>query len=168
LKEEVAKKLMEAIGQFRRMKRGHKHNPGELKPSDMMMLTKMVEMKAAGEEMSVSNLSAAMCVSKPFVTNALNAFVEAGIVERIADASDRRMVMLSVTPKGEALIEKSWKEFMAAINGLVEHLGEEKSILLTELMGETYNFLIGFHSANHSAHECEDMAEDKMGEKLED
>ena len=152
LNEEVSMKLMAAINQFRRLRKGHKHNT-ELKPSDMMMLMKMTEMCEAGEEVSVSSLSAALGVSRPFVTNALNSIVNDGFVERKVDESDRRLVHLSVSPKGVEIIERSKKEFMSAIDGLVKHLGEEKSVVLADLMGETYTYLAAYHGVEVSAFE---------------
>jgi len=149
MENEISKRLMHAMSQFRRLKRGHKHT-SQLKPSDMMLLTKMLEMDAAGEELSASTLSAAMEVSRPFVTNSIHAFVEAGIVERTTDQSDRRSAVLSITPKGKELIEDAKKEFMASIDGLVAHLGSEKSQMLADLMCETYQYLAHVHEEEHS------------------
>jgi len=144
MSELASKKLMDAMAQFRRLKRGKK-NSALLKPSDMMFLMKMIEMESAGDEISGSSLSTALGVSKPFVTKCINDFVRAGIVERMAEGHDRRIVSVSITPKGKEIIELAHKQFMAAIDGLVQKLGEERSLLLAELMEESYSFLETFH-----------------------
>lgn len=144
MNEDVIRKLMDSLAKFRRLKRGQKQTTG-LKPSDMMLLMKMFEMSAAGEELSVSNLSLAMGVSKPFVTNALNGLMKEGLVERETDQTDRRMVMITVTQKGKEQMEKAKQHFMSGIRGLAEQLGEERSLLLAELLGEAYVYLEKFH-----------------------
>ena len=144
MREDVTKKLMDAFALFGRLKRGKK-NTSALKPSDMMLLMKMVAMTVSGEDLSVSALSKAMGVSKPFVTNSLNPLVAAGFVERKSDENDRRMVMINVTPTGMEKFEKAKEQYTAGMDGLVERLGEERSLLLAELLGESYKYLADFH-----------------------
>ena len=144
MSEDVTKRLMAAFSQFGRLNRGKKHT-SVLKPSDMMLLIKMIEMTRSGEDLSVSALSAALGVSKPFVTKSLNPLAKEGFVERKSHENDRRMVMICVTPKGVDKIEKAQRQFTAAIDGLVKQIGEERSLLLAELLGESYIYLENFH-----------------------
>ncbi|MCU0487131.1 MAG: MarR family transcriptional regulator [Anaerolineales bacterium] len=59
---------------------------------------------------SNSELSAALSISRPAASQAIDTLVEKGLVQRTPDTRDRRYVRLELTPAGEALIEEVFRE----------------------------------------------------------
>lgn len=95
-----------------------------------------------------SELSNILNVASPTITQQVNSLERRGFVERNVDKEDRRAVRIRVTEKGEEVFKKASEEFEASINGLVEHLGQEKSEQLADLLSETFNYFMNKTSEN--------------------
>jgi len=54
---------------------------------------------------SVTELAEEMHVSCPSVSRTVDELAESGLIERIRNANDRRVLLLKLTPKGEQLFE---------------------------------------------------------------
>src|SRR5690606_20712338 len=89
----------------------------------------------------ISELSKVMRVTSPTVTQLVNGLEDRGLVERSIDPDDRRSIRVTLTQEGEAVIQKAADTFFAEFSSLVSHLGEEKSLLLIELLTESFDFL---------------------------
>jgi DNA-binding MarR family transcriptional regulator len=59
---------------------------------------------------SVSDLAEARSISRPAVSQAVEALVEKGLVSRQQDAVDRRFVKLMLTPEGDELLNKIFQQ----------------------------------------------------------
>lgn len=134
----VAQKLLEAFTQFHRL--NWKQSPIEgLKSSEIMVLfciRKAVQCESPG--IKVSDISSALRVATPTITQLINNLETNGFVERTMDREDRRAVRVKLTDTGERTLEKAADAFFESFNGLVEYLGEEKSSELAGLLAKTY------------------------------
>ena len=73
-----------------------------------------------------SDLSTAMHITRGAVTHTLNVMESTGLILRKTDPSDRRNVLVTITPVGQG----GWtpaRPFLANMQNLVDHLGEEAS-----------------------------------------
>lgn len=135
-----AQKLLEAFRQFHKL--NWKPSPiGDLKSSEILVLhcvKKMVPPDSAG--IKISDISRTLRVASPTITQLVNSLEVNGFVDRTMDKEDRRVIRVSLTHKGEKAVEKVTEAFDDAYNGLVEHLGSEKSDLLAELLSETFTY----------------------------
>jgi MarR family transcriptional regulator, organic hydroperoxide resistance regulator len=81
-------------------------------PRDWMELDlSMAQMKAMfvlhhDGPAKVSDLAEALGVSAPSMTGTLERLVRHGLIERRDDPSDRRLVIIALTPAGQALVER--------------------------------------------------------------
>jgi DNA-binding MarR family transcriptional regulator len=82
----------------------------------------------------VSDISSLMNVASPSVTQHLNGLEKQGYIERKMDKEDRRVVRVSLTSAGKQMLKRASDDFLASISGLVDYLGEEDSMALTELL----------------------------------
>lgn len=104
-------------------------------PSDSRMLFVVREAtKELRREPRVSEISKAMHVTSPTVTQLIKGLEAHGMIERHIDPTDRRAVCLALTENGERLVEKAEDIFTASSQGLIEYLGEEQSKQLVELL----------------------------------
>jgi DNA-binding MarR family transcriptional regulator len=92
----------------------------------------------------VSDISHLLNVAPPTITQQLNALESRGLVERQMDTGDRRVIRVTLTPSGHAIILKAREAFIAALTGLVEYLGEEDSNRLADLLQKAYTY---FHES---------------------
>jgi DNA-binding MarR family transcriptional regulator len=109
-------------------------NPGE------MRVLRSIKRLDSGQGVMVSELGNLLKVSSPFITQMTNSLVKQGLVHRAIDPDDRRAVRLRVTAQGNEVILKTSREFMALFEGLVQHLGQEKSEELITLLDEVYKY----------------------------
>lgn len=134
----VAQKLLEAFTQFHRL--NWKQSPIDgLKSSEIMVLfciKKRVDSNSPG--IKVSDISSALRVAAPTITQLINSLETKSFVERTMDTEDRRAVRVKLTDKGECTIEKISDAFFESFNGLVEYLGEDKSNELAVLLSKAF------------------------------
>jgi len=90
-------------------------NTGEFK-----VLMKLRE--APGQRMTAGALADRLDLSSSAMTNRLDRLEEDGLVSRQRDTEDRRSVLVSITPKGEDVLDRA-----------VEHQGKKEATLLSVL-----------------------------------
>jgi len=136
-----SQKLLEALVKFKRV-HGHEMPPIDgLNHGEILVLFAIK--KAATSDMEgikVSEISKRMMVATPTTTQVVNKLVAGGYVEKRADEKDARAVRISLTTKGEEIILKAHDCFHNMLSGLVNHLGEEKTATLTNLLNEAYDY----------------------------
>jgi DNA-binding MarR family transcriptional regulator len=67
-----------------------------------------------------SDLARHMGVTPATCTASIDQLVELGFVVRRPDASDRRQVVLAVTPKGQRALESVWRAIDVALRGALD------------------------------------------------
>ena len=93
--------------------------------------------------MKVSELSKALQVTSPFITQLLNHMERKELIIRKRDSKDGRIVRSYLTDEGKRLIVDAEQKFRHRFIGLVEHLGEEDSRKLADLLGKTLDYMEG-------------------------
>jgi DNA-binding MarR family transcriptional regulator len=135
---EIARQLYRSFDKFRRIMKGPP-SISNLKPSEMGLLFHIMHhANVDSDGVRVSELSSRMHVTSPSVTQLVTSLEERGYVTRAMDREDRRSVNVSLTEKGNEIMKKAEENLMAMLTGLVEHLGPDKSIALTEIMNDVY------------------------------
>lgn len=136
----MAEELLRAFRVFRKADLRQKPVAG-YKPSEIMALIcigNQEDCKSCG--IQVSELSRMLRVTSPTVTQLIKGMENEGLVERNMDPSDRRAVRVTLTDKGESIMDQSLAVFKTSFEGLVEFLGEEDSRKLTQLLGRVFEY----------------------------
>lgn len=137
---ETARKLMRSFMQFRRAG-WHERTIVGYKPSEIKVLFCIKKgAKPGSHGIMVSEISNLLHVTSPTVTQLIKDLEAAGLVERTADEKDRRAVRISLTEKGEKITKLAEADFYASFNGLIEHLGEERSHQLADLLTDVFDY----------------------------
>ena len=87
-----------------------------------------------------------LMVTAPVVTRLASALVDAGLVDRLADARDRRTVLLELTPTGRRRARAMRRDLLAAARELLEPLPEERRAAVAAAL-EELQVLLPEHSA---------------------
>lgn len=89
----------------------------------------------------ISDLSTATEMSKPAVSQMLNALEDKGLIERIMTKSDRRVVYVRLTDTGRERLAASGRQMAALLDAIVRELGPEDTKELTRLMDKLYQIV---------------------------
>ncbi|GAB6927666.1 MarR family transcriptional regulator [Paenibacillus sp. JCM 10914] len=136
----IANRLLHSIRMFQKQEWDQQmisgHTPGEIRV--------LIGLKRCGRPdgpgMKVSEISEMMNVTSPTITQFINALECKGLVERVMDQRDRRVVRVQMTAAGEEVVTQAFANLHQHFNGLVEYLGEEASVKLTELLTKVYEY----------------------------
>ena len=84
-----------------------------------------------GPSASVSELARAEHVAQPTMTKLVDGLVGAGLVARAPDATDRRRVIIELTPDGRALVRRACARKIAWVKATLSHMNERERATLT-------------------------------------
>lgn len=91
--------------------------------------------------MNVWEISRFLGVTSPFVSQLLNGMEERELIVRAKDPKDRRIVRVSLTDRGRSKASEILRYYFRIYEGLIEHLGEEDSRMLTALLQRTIAYM---------------------------
>ncbi|CEG25496.1 MarR family winged helix-turn-helix transcriptional regulator [Bacillus sp. B-jedd] len=139
---ETAQKLINTFMQFR--KTGwHTKKIAGFNPSEFKMMAVIKQGMSEGNGvMKVSEISQKLHVTPPTVTQLINVLEKDGFVERTIDPDDRRAVKIRLTEKGLEVTDQARKAFREKFLGLIDHLGEEDSLKLAELLTKVNEYFL--------------------------
>lgn len=136
----ISENLIRAFIQFRRL-RVDEGNPEQshfnkchrgLKHSEVMLLFELKEVEDRYPDgVSVSDISNCLKVKPPSITPIISSLEQKEMLERSMDPNDRRIIRLRLKEKGNQFVDANRQHMVSRVYGLVEYLGEEKSIQLT-------------------------------------
>ncbi|MEX1030122.1 MAG: MarR family transcriptional regulator [Paenibacillaceae bacterium] len=136
----VAQKLLKSFMHFNRAYWQQKEVL-EYKNSEVMMLMCIKKNdKIDSPGLMVSEISHLLQVTSPTVTQLLKGMEKKELIERNLDQVDRRVVRIKLTDQGKLITEQAEAAFRASFSGLIEHLGEEESNQLADLLAKAYLF----------------------------
>ena len=90
----------------------------------------------------MTDISRRLMISKPAATQAINRLVENGLVERIRDEVDRRVVYIQATVNGKELFESALNERLTIVQQAIDRVGMEKAQQLGALLDEFVDALV--------------------------
>jgi DNA-binding MarR family transcriptional regulator len=91
---------------------------------------------AEPESLTCGEIGERLVSPGPDVTRLLDKLEERGLVTRLRDAEDRRIVRARITEKGVALLDELDQPVEETLHGLLGHLGPEKLRRLVRLLEE--------------------------------
>ncbi|WP_270171211.1 MarR family winged helix-turn-helix transcriptional regulator [Paenibacillus sp. SYP-B4298] len=128
--------LISAFHRMRDLKQQAYAGNRKLQERRLLMLLK----DAGTSGVRVVELSRALRVTSPFVTQLLNKLESAGLIVRVREESDRRIVLVRLTAEGEDEATAILQHMHQVMVGLSERLGEEDCRTLTRLLHETFDY----------------------------
>ncbi len=131
----LAQELANTLVQLNRIVWQQHDSVNGLRSSEFIFMAYLAAFSdAATGGIKASDLGKAMKVTGAAVTHNLNAMDKAGFVERVADPSDRRIVLIILTDAGQKILEQVNEIFLENLNGLINYLGEKDSAELIRLL----------------------------------
>ncbi|MWJ30650.1 MarR family transcriptional regulator [Saccharibacillus sp. WB 17] len=137
---------------------GRKQSEGML----LMVLRSRVDHGEPG--IMVSEISRILDVASPTVTQLIKGLESDGLVVRGSDPSDRRAVRISLTDEGVRVTDSFIREMESMVGGLTDHLGEEDTRTLVQLLNRTHDYFAGREN-EESGQDPHAQASDDKGER---
>lgn len=110
---------------------------GPLNKSSLGLLAALDQREREGlSQTTVGELAEFVHHSPPAVSQKATLLVDQGYLERISDPRDRRVCYVRLTAQGRAAAEEHYRNFMNQLERALDELGEERAVLLVDLLGE--------------------------------
>ncbi len=100
----------------------------------------IIEAVGIGQKKNMSSIAKAMSVTMGTLTISMNSLVKKGYVLRERSETDRRVVLISLTEKGERAFRHHEEFHREMIDAIVKKLGPEKEAVLQEALEELLEF----------------------------
>ncbi len=127
LDEETAVRLRVAIARLsRRLRPTAAGAAAGLTPTKSAVLLRIVR----GDQLRLSQLAEAEGLNPTMLSRVIAGLVDAGLVQRVSDAGDRRAARVKATTAGRRLAERMRRERTAALNHALEGLTESDQQLI--------------------------------------
>jgi DNA-binding MarR family transcriptional regulator len=136
--QELAFELQNVIGQLRRSKT-LKHDCSNLKGAEKHVLFLIYELKNS-RPITISEIANKFGVTPAAVTHQINTLEKQGLVKRLSDSGDRRVVLIELTKNGRTQVAKLKKEFAKKTQILAGFLGEKDTKDLIRLVKKMSEF----------------------------
>jgi DNA-binding MarR family transcriptional regulator len=120
--EALASAFKGAMAAVRRMRSRETHHPGELSYAQYGLLFGLSD----GTPRSARELAVAADVSPATATEMLDALAAAGLIDRIRSSDDKRIVLTSLTERGQALIAERRAQYEPRWRAALEQFSEEE------------------------------------------
>jgi Transcriptional regulators len=131
--ESLLKLRFLVISQFLKPMRERERERCEFSPGHLHVLGLL---KSKGEPFSMTDLASASFISKPNLTTMVDRLCSDGLVERLADVADRRIVNVALTDKGNDYMNRHKAEFGAFIEGKLALLDDRDLEKLRQILDD--------------------------------
>lgn len=127
LKEELARALF-------RFKKVGVHFPPQLDihMGEFFLMYRLVK-DGSENQVSTADLQEKLFVTKPAVSQMYKSLEKKGYIQRETDKSDRRKVVVSLTPLGHEILQQVKEYFDSRLSEIIARFGEENTIQLIDL-----------------------------------
>ncbi len=85
------------------------------------------------EKLSMKRIASFLSITPPSATSLINKLVKAGVLKRFFDEKDRRTVLLSLTSKGEVVLNREFKKVSAQMQKTLMKLNSKEQKNLIEI-----------------------------------
>ena len=122
---------------FENLSRLERHNQtilGVKKSEARVLLCVEFLHKAKNCKVNISEISKNLSITPPSTTEFVKNLINKGYLEKHIDQNDKRFIEITLTDKGEKIVQELKEYFNALFSGVIERLGYEKSELLLELL----------------------------------
>jgi DNA-binding MarR family transcriptional regulator len=147
----LTQELFQLMKRFPRLRLKQSAPDGLTRSEHELLVMLAMNLDADKKTFSVSEMSSLLQITPAAITHLINPLEEAGYIERLPDAHDRRIVLIGLTGKGTRVAEALVSEVQENLIGLVHQLGEQNSRTLIRLMSQTIEYFTAQFEAQNTS-----------------
>lgn len=125
------------IGMFCRLNMNSKHNL-PIRPSEMGILIYTQKQTNSVTPLMISQFFG---ITKPSVSTIIKALIKLGYLEKHKSTDDKRSYSITITNKGQKLVETTYDEYFRTIEILKEKMGHDNFTQFIKLVNTANNIL---------------------------
>jgi DNA-binding MarR family transcriptional regulator len=130
--DDVRTKLLPLIFEMGRVLKSEAYKDDAEMPSYLHIET--LRFIQESKDPSMSDIAGYLRVTRPTATSLINAFVIDGMLDRVDDAEDRRIVRLQLSNKGVVALEEAMKKRAEAFSRVIKLLSDDDCIELARIL----------------------------------
>ncbi|EUJ33655.1 MarR family transcriptional regulator [Listeria floridensis FSL S10-1187] len=140
---DLGQSVVRAFMHFKRAEMMNFQIDGYTKAEIRFMFTLFHGVRMSDSELgvSVSEIGKRLRVSKPSVTQQINALEGKGLITRIQNPADKRAAYINFTDKGKKLTDQIVEYFRESFLDMQDYLGEEDMRTLIRLLSKLTDYL---------------------------
>ena len=132
--------LVDAMDRFRRPRMKQFLPKTDIRQSEMALLMRLHGCNCS-EGVMTSRISTLLRIAPPSVTPAINSLEKQRLIERVRSESDRRIVRIRTTAKGDEVISRTREHLISMVDTVVDELGERDARELIRILNKINNYL---------------------------
>lgn len=132
--------LLRAYAQLERVAARHLDSLG-VTPAQFDVLATLGDERG----MTCKDLGARSLISRGTLIPVLDRMEARGLIRRCKGTADSRQTIVSLTPEGQALYERTFPPHVAYLRGYLDHLAPEEQAQLVALLGKFEAILLAVH-----------------------
>lgn len=134
--------FIETLEELRRYRHWFFQHSSPVRHNAMMLLIVLhYHFPEDGLGIQPSELGKLLKMTRPTITSLVNSLEEQGLVERMNDDEDRRVVFVRPTEQGTLLMKRVKSQFASCIAEMMAYLGKEDGEELVRIMRRVGKFL---------------------------
>ncbi|HEX7021886.1 MAG TPA: MarR family transcriptional regulator [Trueperaceae bacterium] len=122
-----------------------------VRPAEIYLLVSIGRLHTDGKDATISSIAETVGVSSAAITNTVTALERLDYVRRERCSEDRRVVLVSLTEKGQGVLESLRKDRERMFVELLDYLGESDTRELIRLATRFMDFLEARNRVSRSA-----------------
>jgi len=115
--------------------------PEGMKPSHIHVIEIICRLQQANGTVRVSDIGAALHVTKPSITKLVNELVELGAVIKSQSSNDKRVFTVSLTALGDAYYKKYLEEYHSYLAEKLSGISEKDLKTTVQVIHEAYRIM---------------------------
>jgi len=112
--------------------------PKDMKPSHIRVLDAIYKQYNQSERVRVTDVSTAMQITKPSITKLINELVDLGTVKKTIAATDKRIILVELSPFGKECVQKYVLNYHAKLGEYFSKLDQKKYLSMIETVEFIY------------------------------
>ena len=128
------KRFIDTFENLSRLERNNQTILGVKKSEARVLLCVEFLHKEKNCKVNISEISKNLSITPPSTNQFLKNLINKGYLEKHIDQNDKRFIEITLTDKGEKIVQELKEYFNGLFSGIIERLGYEKSELLLELL----------------------------------
>lgn len=118
-------------------------NHDQYKHRQMHFLFSLSKLIQPGEKgVKASDMSDSLHITRGGISQTINELESAGLIERISDPTDRRVVLIAITDAGKKQMDDAFQFLQTKIARITSFLGEEDTRHLVRILNRMIPYLI--------------------------
>jgi len=140
MKTDITSELVDMVFKVSRLMKEEMSFTNNLVHLSILQIQTLIFLKQQ-QKVSMSDIAEHFHIELPSATSLLNKLYDQKLVERHADSEDRRLVLVTLTPGGQSMLEQAMHHRKEKLEKMLSYLSEKEKVELLNIFKTLHNRL---------------------------